>query len=187
MKQLLLFVLGLGMAATVGAADVAGVKLPDRVPLSGTELLLNGAGVRSTPVSDIYVGALYVPKRHTSLAGVVDSGAPRRVHMALLIDATAEQLVPSFLGGLAKNHAKAQMEAMKPEIDQLAAIIKAVSEVRGGQSLYFDFVPGTGTVISHDGVAKGTIPGDAFNAALLRIWLGEQPASESLKKAMLGG
>ena len=34
---------------------------------------------------------------------------------------------------------------------------------------------------------KGTIAGEDFNRALLRIWLGEQPADASLKKAMLGG
>ena len=32
--------------------------------------------------------------------------------------------------------------------------------------------------------AKGTVPGD--DRALLRIWLGDQPADMSLKKAMLG-
>jgi long-chain acyl-CoA synthetase len=34
---------------------------------------------------------------------------------------------------------------------------------------------------------RGTIPGEEFNRALLRIWLGNQPADASLKKAMLGG
>jgi long-chain acyl-CoA synthetase len=37
------------------------------------------------------------------------------------------------------------------------------------------------------GEDKGTIPGEDFNRALLRIWLGELPADASLKKAMLGG
>lgn len=50
-----------------------------------------------------------------------------------------------------------------------------------------DFLPGTGTRVVVNREAKGTIPGDEFSRALLRIWLGESPADASLKKAMLGG
>jgi long-chain acyl-CoA synthetase len=38
-----------------------------------------------------------------------------------------------------------------------------------------------------NGAAKGTIPGDAFNVALTRIWLGDKPVQADLKKALLGG
>lgn len=104
-----------------------------------------------------------------------------------MIDATAEQLVPAFVGGLSKNHGKDEMDAMKAQVEQLVGIIRDIKDVQSGQALFFDFIPGTGTVVSHNGAAKGTIAGDAFNSALLKIWLGEQPASESLKKSMLGG
>jgi hypothetical protein len=35
--------------------------------------------------------------------------------------------------------------------------------------------------------AKGTMPSENFNRALLTVWLGAQPADGGLKKAMLGG
>ena len=35
--------------------------------------------------------------------------------------------------------------------------------------------------------AKATIPGEAFNAALTKVWLGDKPVQADLKKAMLGG
>ncbi len=37
-----------------------------------------------------------------------------------------------------------------------------------------------------NGEEKGIIEGDDFYAALLDIWLGEEPADEDLKEAMLG-
>lgn len=187
MQKLTVLFLGLMFTAMAGAAEVAGIKLDDKVSLSGTEIVLNGAGVRGNPVMDIYVGALYVPTKQTSLGGVLGMNAPRRVQMALLIDATADQLVPSFVGGLSKNHSKDEMDAMKAQVEQLVGIIRDIKEVKSGQALFFDFIPGTGTVISHNGAARGTIAGDAFNSAMLKIWLGEQPASDTLKKAMLGG
>jgi Chalcone isomerase-like len=48
-------------------------------------------------------------------------------------------------------------------------------------------VPNSGTVVSVDGkpVAEA-IPDEAFYHAILRIWLGEEPADSNLKPAMLG-
>ena len=53
--------------------------------------------------------------------------------------------------------------------------------------ILLDYLPGAGTRVTVSGDDKGTIPGEEFNRALLRIWLGDQPADASLKKAMLGG
>jgi hypothetical protein len=49
-----------------------------------------------------------------------------------------------------------------------------------------DFVDG-GTKVALNGEPRGVIPGEAFNIALIRIWLGDKPAQGDLKKAMLGG
>jgi long-chain acyl-CoA synthetase len=43
------------------------------------------------------------------------------------------------------------------------------------------------TRIAQDGAARGSIAGEPFNRALLRIWLGDKPVQADLKKAMLGG
>jgi hypothetical protein len=37
-----------------------------------------------------------------------------------------------------------------------------------------------------NGEVKGRVPGEEFNRALLRIWFGERPVDDSLKRAMLG-
>ncbi len=50
-----------------------------------------------------------------------------------------------------------------------------------------DFLPGSGTRITFNGAVRGTIAGEDFSRALLRIWLGENPADADLKKALLGG
>jgi len=59
-------------------------------------------------------------------------------------------------------------------------------DVKAGDVLTLDFVDG-GTKVAHNGAARGVIPGAAFNNALTRIWLGDNPAEGDLKKAMLGG
>jgi hypothetical protein len=59
--------------------------------------------------------------------------------------------------------------------------------VKEGDVIYLDYIPGSGTRVTINGENKGLIPGRDFNNALLDIWLGEEPADKSLKKAMLGG
>jgi hypothetical protein len=53
--------------------------------------------------------------------------------------------------------------------------------------ILIDYLPGSGTRITVNGAAKGTIAGEDFNRALLRIWLGDNPADSDLKKGLLGG
>ena len=49
-----------------------------------------------------------------------------------------------------------------------------------------DYIPETGTRITIDNEVKGVIEGADFYAALADVWLGEEPADDDLKDAMLG-
>ena len=55
-----------------------------------------------------------------------------------------------------------------------------------GDLVYLDYVPGRSTEVSINGDRVGSIDGHDFNSALLGVWLGESPVTESLKKAMVG-
>ncbi len=61
-----------------------------------------------------------------------------------------------------------------------------LKEVKEKDVITLDYVDG-GTKMAVNGVAKGTMPGEPFNRALTKIWLGEKPVQADLKKAMLGG
>ncbi|MGS0730103.1 chalcone isomerase family protein, partial [Shewanella sp. 0m-11] len=43
-----------------------------------------------------------------------------------------------------------------------------------------------GVTAYKNGQAQATIAGEDFRQALLKIWLGKEPAQNSLKEAMLG-
>ena len=178
--------LGLSLAAAF-AAEVDGVKLADNVQVGGSELTLNGAGVRTRIFFKVYVGALYLQKKATGTDAVLGDAGAKRVAMHLLRDLEAEQLFSAFNDGLKKNHAPAELAKLEPQVKQLDGIFAAVKAVNKGDVVLLDYLPGAGTRVTVRGEDKGTIPGEDFNRALLRIWLGEQPADASLKKAMLGG
>lgn len=171
------------------AAEVEGVKLPDAVRSgeAGPELVLNGAGVRTRLFFRIYVGALYLQKKSGSAEGVLGDPGAKRVAMHMLRDLGADQLFSAFNDGLRKNHTPEQLAPFAPQIKQLEGIFNAVKAASKGDVIVLDYIPGAGTRVTVNGSDKGTVPGGAFNRALLRVWLGDEPADASLKKAMLGG
>jgi hypothetical protein len=167
------------------AAEVGGVKLDDKIVLSGQDLVLNGAGIRTRVMFKVYVGSLYVPAKSADLAAVLANG-PRRIQLNLLRTLSADQLVDALNEGLKENNSEAEMAAVKAQADQLTATMKAFGEAKEGNVVTLDFVDGA-TLVGFNGAARGTIPGEAFNKALTKIWLGEKPVQADLKKAMLGG
>jgi hypothetical protein len=96
-------------------------------------------------------------------------------------------LLSAFNDGLKKNHAPEQLARLEPQVKQLDGIFTAAKAVKKGDVVLLDYLPGAGTRVTVRGEDRGTIPGEDFNRALLRIWLGESPADSALKKAMLGG
>ncbi len=184
-RKLLVVSIATLFAATAFAADIGGVKLAEKVTVGGQELVLNGGAVRTRAIFKVYVGSLYLPMKAGDLAGVLAKG-PRRIQMNLLRDLSADQLVDALNDGMKDNSTAAEMAALKAQQDQLTSIMKAFGEAKEGNVVTLDFVDGA-TVVGFNGAAKGTIPGEPFNRALTKIWLGDKPVQADLKKAMLGG
>jgi long-chain acyl-CoA synthetase len=164
---------------------VGGVALADTASVAGRELVLNGAGVRKRAIFSVYVGSLYVPEKATSAQAVL-AKAPRRIRLDLLRNVSSDQLIGALVEGLKENTTAAQMQALTVQTGEMAAIMKAFGQVKEGSVVTLDFVDGA-TKIGLNGAEQGSIDGEAFNQALTRIWIGEHPVQEDLRKAMLGG
>jgi len=94
--------------------------------------------------------------------------------------------VERLVDGLKDNNSEAELAAIKAQQEQMVAAMKGFGEVKEKDVVTLDYVEGT-TRILLNGQAKATIPGDAFNAALTKVWLGDKPVQADLKKALLGG
>ena len=167
------------------AADVGGVKLDDKTSVGGQELVLNGAGIRTRAVFKVYVGSLYLPAKTANAESVLAKG-PRRIQLNLLRDLSGDQLSDAVNDGLKESNSPADVEAVKGETDQFIAILKSMGALKEGSVITLDFVDGA-TKIGFNAAPKGSVPGEAFNRALTKIWVGDKPVQPDLKKAMLGG
>lgn len=179
--------LALGPAAAQ-PVDVQGVKFEPTVQLGGSTLQLNGAGLRTRFFVKVYAAGLYVPQKSNSATTLLAQKGPRRVAITMLRDVDAETFANSLNDGLRNNLSEAQLAGLKAQIEALNANLKSIGEAKKGDAIAFEFVPDSGTRIVVNGQAKGAaIAGEDFFAAVLRVWLGDKPADEDLKKGMLGG
>jgi Chalcone isomerase-like len=168
------------------AADIEGVKLEDKTQVESRELVLNGAGLRKRFIFKVYVMGLYLPEKKTDAAGVIQLPGPKRAAIHMLRNVGAEQFTEALVEGLRANHSEADFQKLEPRVKELADVMAEVGEAKKGMAIALDWT-GSETRLLVDGKPAGKpIAGEDFYRALLRIWLGEHPVQDDLKKALLG-
>ncbi len=187
MKKIILIVLLFCLSTATYAVELSGVVLAESVNIAKSNLVLNGAGVRSKFVFDLYVAALYLGAKKTSAAAVLTDAGEKRIALHLLRDISADHLLSAFKHAMENNHTREELKALQASLTQFEQVFNKVGEVRKGDIITMDYQRDSGTLVAVNGVVQGAIAGAAFNTALLKIWLGEKPAQQDLKLKLLGG
>jgi hypothetical protein len=170
------------------AAEVAGVRIEDKTRVANADLTLNGAGLRKRAFFQVYAIGLYLPAKTSNAAEVISSAGPKRVAIHMLRDVGADAFTEAMADGIRANHPEAEAKALEPRIKELGAIMAELKEAKKGMAIALDWQPANGTVMVVNGTARGKpIAGEDFYKALLRIWIGDKPVQDDLKKALLGG
>jgi hypothetical protein len=173
-------------ALAANAADVAGVKLDDRARMQGSELVLNGAGLRKRIIFDVYVIGLYLPEKKADASAVLALAGNKRIAIRMLRDVGADQFSSALTDGVRANHSEAEFRKLEQRLQELSATMAGLKEATKGMAITLDFAASQ-TQLVVDGKPVGRpIAGDDFYRALLRIWVGDKPVQDDLKKALLG-
>lgn len=167
------------------ALEIAGVAIPETIAGDdGTAMVLNGAGIRSKFVFDIYIAQLYLEKAASETKDVIAAEAHKRMVMHFLYDKVEKaKLVEAWNDGFRNNTPAERLPALQQRIDQFNAMF---SDAKKGEVIVLDYVPGQGTKVTIAGTDKGVIPGKDFNDAMLLIWLGDKPVAKDLRAKLLG-
>lgn len=167
--------------------DVSGIKYPQSVQVGGSTLLLNGAGTRYRLVVKVYTAGLYMAARTGSAEAALAAPGPKRLHVTMLRDIDANELGRLFTRGMQDNTPAGEWSRVIPGTLRMSDIFSAKKRLATGENFSVDFVPGQGTTVLVNGRAMGEpIREPEFFTALLRIWLGGNPADAALKEALLG-
>lgn len=161
------------------------VNFPDQAQVEGTNLMLNGLGLRQATAFkvNVYVAALYVAKSSTDPNALLGSNTPSELILQFVRNVGADDLRKGWSEGFEKN-AKDQLPALK---DRIATLNGWMGDIKTGERLTFIHKPGAGISVNVNGAVKGTIPGDDFAKAFLSIWLGADPPNPEIKAGLLGG
>lgn len=175
------------LGQTAFAAEVSGVRLEDQVVVGNQFLQLNGAGTRYKLVFKVYVTGLYLATKKSSAAEVFAAAGPKRLSIAMLRDVGNEEFARSFMAGIRQNTDRADKVRITPQLLKFGELFASIPELKKGDLLTIDWVPGAGTQIQLNGKKiADTYPDVTFFNAILKIWLGENPADGMLKRLMLG-
>jgi len=179
--------LAMACGAAAATIDVGGAKIEDTVDLQGSKLQLNGAGVRYRAVFKVYAAGLYVGKKVGTPEEMFAAPGPKRISITLLRDIDSNELGKAFTKGFEENSPKNEMSKLIPGLIKMGQIFSDQKKMVTGEHFTIDWIPGSGTIITVKGKQQGEpFKEPEFYAALMRIWLGPNPADFRLKDALLG-
>ena len=186
-RKLAAFFCGMLLVCSSLAASamvIADVDVPQSLTVADKQLVLNGAGIRKKFFFKIYVGALYLEAKQSTVAAILADTGPKSIIMTFLYkEVEAEKLVDGWNEGFVKNNSANELKKLKTRVDLFNSLFVTVHR---GDEIRLDYLPGKGTQVMINNSKKGIVEGDDFSKALLKIWLGSKPADANLKDAMLG-
>ncbi|NRD73407.1 chalcone isomerase family protein [Shewanella sp. VB17] len=171
------------LTANVHAIEVSGVQIPETITLSQQDFQLNGAGVRSKFFIDLYIGSLYLTTRNSDAVSIID--AEKSVIRLNITSGmiTADKMRDAIREGF-DDATEGDMTLIQPEINIFMALFN--EEIKESDQFTLFTSKTSGVTAYKNGTAQATIKGENFRQALLKIWLGDEPAQNSLKRSMLG-
>ena len=184
---LLAATLTLAVPAALAQATVSGVKFEETTEVRGSRLQLNGAGVRYKAVFKVYAAGLYLTRKAGSTEEVLAAPGAKRISVTMLRDIESSELGKLFSRGIEDNMEKKEFSKLIPGVLRMSQIFSDTRKLSAGDTFLIDWVPGTGTVLTIKGVSQSEpFKEPEFYNALMRIWLGPNPADWKLKDALLG-
>jgi|SRR5690606_30629287 len=168
------------------AKEIAGVEIPDYLTAENISLSLNGAGVRSKWMTNVYVGGLYLMQTTSDAANVLAADEPMAIKLHMVSGlVTSEKMKGSLRAGF-ESARDGGSAAFVPQFERFAAVFD--EKIRQGDVFDLLYLPGKGIEIYKNNELKDSLSGGVeLKKVLFGIWLiGEQPR-DSLRQAMLGG
>lgn len=185
MKRITLFLVLL-TAITSQAQIRVGSKaiLPYEQTFGETELKLNGAGLREMLWIDLYAGGLYLTNKTKDPKEVLEADETMAIKLNIVSGFVTQS---KMIKAVKEGFEKATFGNTKPLQDRINKFIGFFSEPIVRNDIFdLVYIKDVGVKAYKNDKELGLIEGRDFKYALFKIWLGDEPASESLKNGMLG-
>jgi hypothetical protein len=168
------------LAGGAAAADMGAHVVPETAAVAGKTLRLNGTAIMNVWWFQLYSVSLYLEAPVAGAAEAISSEQAKELRITLHHHASRTQIGAALRDGMRR--AGADLKTLGPRLDRLLA---AIPDVKAGDSLHIDYLPGGRTLFSGGGRSM-TIEGKDFADALLGIWLGPGPEMARVRRGLVG-
>lgn len=183
------FARGAAVAAVLAlCTSWALAAFPAADKVSGSDLKLNGEGIRYKAIFKVYEMGLYLPQKVQTADQLMSLQGPKKIVFKALRDLPGTDLGVAFMKGLSANNPKALVSKHLTSTNRLIEVFSGKPKLIEGDSFAMEFTPGKGTQFFITGEPQGNPIGDEeFFRMVLRIWVGASPADQQLKEQLLSG
>lgn len=158
--------------------------LPYEQTFGEKELKLNGAGLREMLWIDLYAGGLYLANSTKDPKEVLEADETMAIKLNIVSGFVTQA---KMIKAVREGFEKATFGNIAPLQDKINKFISFFSEPIVRNDIFdIVYIKGVGVKAFKNDKELGVVEGLDFKYALFKIWLGEEPASEALKKGMLG-
>lgn len=163
-----------GLAPSLSARD----EMPATFTVRGQRLALNGEAVRSELLGmiELYRIGLYLSAPAADTAGLTRDRA-KALRLQILHDTRSSRIPAEWRNELQPALTTAEQQTLRV----------AYTRLQAGDTLTISYVPGEGTHVAvNDDIVLRSEGADVMHA-FLDQWLGQDPVSDDIKSALLGG
>lgn len=180
--------LSAGVFAPAQAATLEGQRFDDTLVLADRTLRLNGLGLRGVAWVKAFVAGLYLSAPTKDTAQALAMPGPKRIRLQVMLDAPSKELTRSLIKRVHKHEPAEVQQRLESRLTTLATHLDGVGDLKVGDTLDLDYVPGRGVLLQHNDRPVGTaIPGEDLYRAVMKIFVGDNPVDARMKQGMMRG
>ena len=177
-----------GVLVPAQAATLEGQRFDDTLVLADRTLRLNGLGLRGVAWVKAFVAGLYLSAPTRDTAQALAMPGPKRIRLKVMLDAPSKELTRSLIKRVHKHEPAEVQQRLQARLTTLATQLDGVGDLKVGDTLDLDYVPGRGVLLQHNDRPVGAaIPGDDLYRAVMKIFVGDNPVDARMKQGMMRG
>lgn len=182
--MLSLLVLSLAFS-TQAQQTLNGVTLPAKLSVGQSDLMLNGAGIRTKLIFKLYTAGLYLSEKSSDANAIISADQPMAVRLVITSNKINSNNMSEAINEGFDKSTDNDTERIRGKIDELLKTFTSEG-ISPGDVFDITYEPGKGVLTYKNGSLKSTLTTLDFKQALFGIWLSDNPVSGGLKKGMLG-
>jgi len=164
--------------------EINGVNIPETLKAGNTNLILNGAGIRSKFFVKAYVGALYLKAKNSNPDAIINANEAMAIKLHITSSMITSEKMESATREGFQNSTNGKIAPINTQIEQFISVFK--EEIKSNDIYDIIYTPEKGVDVLKNGKFKVNAKGLDFKKALFGIWLCDRPAHKKLKYGMLG-